>query len=145
MENAELAQKLRDLRDFLIIAGYDESHAVRYTHIARTIERLPEPVEQMRREGRLTEIPQVGKLIALYIKEILDTGVSSKQKEWEAQAPFTVVEMCRVPGLGPKTAKLLWEGFQVKDLTELKRRTATGEFDQHLSARIRNAIAAFEA
>jgi len=142
MTNAELAQKLRDLRDFLIIAGYDEGHAVRYTHIARAIEHMTEPVEQMRREGRLTEIPQVGKLIQLYIKEILDTGVSSKQKEWEPQAPFSTVEMCRVPGLGPKTAKLLWEGFHVKTLAELKERNATGEFNDVLSARVRNAIAA---
>ena len=144
MDNAELAQRLRDLRDFLIIAGYDESHATRYTHIARTIEKLPEPVEQMRREGRLTDIPQVGKLIALYIKEILDTGVSSKQKEWESQAPFSVVEMCRVPGLGPKTAKLLYEGCQIKSLSELKTRVSEGALDSMLSERLRKAVLSTE-
>lgn len=58
MTNGELAVKLRELRDFLIIAGYEESHATRYTTIARTIEKMPESVEQMRREHRLTEIPR---------------------------------------------------------------------------------------
>jgi DNA polymerase (family X) len=118
--NAELADKLRELRDFLIIAGYEESHAVRYTHIARTIEKMPESVEQMRREGRLTEIPQVGKLIALYIKEIIDTGVSSKQKEWESAAPITVLELLRVPGLGPKTAATMYHSHGIDSLATLR-------------------------
>jgi DNA polymerase (family 10) len=138
--NVELAQKLRDLRDFLIIAGYEESHAFRYTHIARTIEGMKEPVEQLRREGRLTEIPQVGKLISFYIKEILDTGVCSKQRDWESQAPFTVVEMCHVPGIGARTAKLLWEAFKIADLAALKRALESGTLDSVLSEKLQNAV-----
>jgi len=126
MTNAELAQKLRDLRDFLIIAGYEESHATRYTHIARTIEKLPESVEQMRREGRLTEIPQVGKLIALYIKEIIDDGVSSKQKDWEKEAPISVLELVRIPGLGAKTVATMYHGHGIKDLETLRAAQESG-------------------
>lgn len=115
-----MAGRLRDLRDFLIIAGYEESHATRYTQIARYIEKLPEPVVQLQREGRLEEIPGVGKLIKLYIKEILETGVSSKQKEWEGEAPFTVVELVRVPGLGPRTARNLFLGLKIDSAQALK-------------------------
>ncbi len=120
MTNAELAQKLRDLRDFLIIAGYEESHATRYTQIARHIEKLPEPVEQIRREGRLQEIPGVGKLIQLYIKEILEDGVSSKQREWESQAPITVLELVRIPGVGPKRARALFGLHGIDSLAKLR-------------------------
>ena len=120
MTNAELAQKLRDLRDFLIIAGYEESHATRYTQIARHIEKLPEPVEQIRREGRLQEIPGVGKLIQLYIKEILEDGVSSKQREWESQAPITVLELVRIPGVGPKMARALFGLHGIDSLAKLR-------------------------
>ena len=127
MTNHELAQKLKDLRDFLIIAGYEESHATRYTQIARAIEKMPEPVETLRAEGRLMEIPQVGKLIKQYIKEILETGVSSKQTEWEEFAPYTVVEMCRVPGLGAKTAKRLFEEFGITSLSMLHKAVADGK------------------
>jgi len=138
--NAQLARRLRDLRDYLIIAGYDESHATRYTHIARSIETMPESVEQMRREGRLKEIPQVGPTIALYIKEILDNGICSKQRDWESFAPFSVVEMCRVPGLGPKSAKLLFEGFGIKSLAELKAAVEGGKLNSLLSEKAREAI-----
>jgi DNA polymerase (family 10) len=130
LTNAELADKLRDLRDFLIIAGYEESHATRYTHIARTIEKMPESVEQMRREARLTDIPQVGKLISLYIKEILDTGVSSKQLEWEKVAPITVLELVRIPGLGPKTAAILFQSYGIDGLAKLREAETRGILDE---------------
>lgn len=129
MTNAELAQKLKDLQSFLIIAGYEESHATRYTQIARHIEKLPESVEEMRREGRLNEIPGVGKLIQTYIKEILEDGVSSKQKEWEEFAPITVLELVRIPGLGPKTAQTMFQGFGIDSLTKLREAQEAGILD----------------
>jgi DNA polymerase (family 10) len=127
MTNLELAAKLKDLRDFLIIAGYEESHALRYTQIARSIEKLPEPVENLAAEGRLCEIPQVGKLIAQYITEILQTGTSSKQQEWESEAPITVLEMVRVPGLGAKTARKLFQEHKIATIADLKLKAESGE------------------
>ncbi len=127
MTNAELAQKLKDLRDFLIIAGYEESHALRYTQIARSIEKMPEPVEDLAAQGRLSEIPQVGKLIAQYMSEILATGTSSKQQEWEHAAPISVLEMVRVPGLGAKTARKLFQDHKISNLQSLLDAAKSGE------------------
>jgi len=121
MTNSELAEKLRDIRDFLIIAGYEESHATRYTQIARYIEKMPEPVEDVKREHRLTEIPGVGKLVAQYIREILDDGVSSKQKEWEQTAPISVLELVRIPGLGPKTARKMFQEYGIDSFDKLRQ------------------------
>lgn len=129
MTNDQLAQALRDLRDFLIIAGYEEGHATRYGHIARAIEKLPEPVLKMRREGRLKEIPGVGPTIQVYIKELLEDGVTSKQRDWESSAPWSVVEMVRVPGLGAKTARTIFNLRGVKSLAELKEAEAAGLLD----------------
>lgn len=126
MTNPELAQKLKDLQSFLIIAGYEESHATRYTQIARYIEKMPESVEEMRREGRLNEIPGVGKLIQTYIKEILEDGVSSKQREWEEFAPITVLELVRVPGLGPKTAQTLFQAHGIDSRAKLREAQEAG-------------------
>ncbi|RYG30228.1 hypothetical protein EON81_25295, partial [bacterium] len=126
MTNGELAQKLRDLRDFLIIAGYEESHATRYTHLSRYIEKMPEDVETMRREGRLKEIPGVGGLVASYVKEILEDGVSSKQKDWEPFAPITVLELVRIPGLGAKTAKRLFHEFKIAGADDLRKALEEG-------------------
>jgi DNA polymerase (family 10) len=121
MTNLEMANRLRDLRDFLIIAGYEESHATRYTQIARTIEKMPEPIMELHVEHRLTEIPQVGKLIAQYMKEIIRDGVSSKQLEWEKEAPISVLELVRVPGLGAKTARRLWQEHTISTLAQIQQ------------------------
>jgi len=126
MTNSELADKLRDLRDFLIIAGYEESHATRYTQIARYIEKLSEPIEAINREKRLGEIPGVGKLVAQYIREIIETGVSSKQKEWEQYAPITVLELVRIPGLGPKTARKMFQEYGIDTYAKLRQADDTG-------------------
>jgi DNA polymerase (family 10) len=126
MTNDELAQKLKDLRDFLIIAGYEESHATRYTQIARFIEKLPEPVTQLRTEGRLSEIPGVGKLVAGYIEEIIDTGTTRKIDEWLPMAPLSVLELVRIPGLGAKTARKLWQEHGIGSLETLKEAERSG-------------------
>ena len=144
MTNEALAQALRDLRDFLIIAGYEEGHTTRYTHIARAIEKLPEPVLKMRREGRLKEIPGVGPTIQGYIKEILEDGVSSKQRDWESVAPWSVVEMVRVHGLGARTAKRIFNATGAKSLAELKAVEAAGGLDdvEGVGPALREAIRA---
>ena len=130
MTNAELAEALRNLRDFLIIAGYEEGHATRYTHIARSIEKWPEPILNLRREGRLKEIPGVGPTIQTYIKEILDEGVSSKQRDWESSAPISVLEMLRVPGLGARTARMIFGLTGVTNLAQLQEAERAGRLDE---------------
>jgi DNA polymerase (family 10) len=127
MTNQQLADELRDLRDFLIIAGYEESHATRYTQIARYIEKMPESVEDLRREGRLDDIPGVGKLIKLYIKEYLETGTCSKRKEWESEAPASVLELVRIPGVGAKTARFLFQNYGIVSLKSLKQAIDEGK------------------
>ncbi len=120
MTNSELAKHLRDLQAFLVIAGYDEMHARRYMHISHEIESMGESVEEMWREGRLQELPGVGPSVAMYLKEILETGKSSKQEEWERIAPWSVLELLRIPGLGLKTAQRLLLGYGVFSLEALK-------------------------
>lgn len=129
MTNAEMAQALRNLRDFLIIAGYEEGHTTRYTHIARTIEKMPEPVLKLRREGRLKEIPGVGPTIQTYLKELIDEGTTSKQRDWESSAPWTVLEMLRVPGLGPRTIRSIFLSTGAKTLAELKEAERDGRLE----------------
>lgn len=129
MTNTELADHLRQLHAFLVIAGYDEMHARRYIHIASEVEDLTEPAEQLMREARLREIQGVGPSVAGYIKEILQNGKSSKQEEWEKLVPFSVVELLRVPGLGHKTAQRLWHDFQISSIADLKAAIEAGKLD----------------
>lgn len=129
MTNAEIAQALRDLRDFLIVAGYEEGHATRYTHIARAIEKWPESVETLRREHRLKEIPGVGPTIQTYLKELLEEGKTSKQRDWESSAPWSVLEMVRVPGLGARTVRTIFSVTGAASLAGLQQAEREGRLD----------------
>lgn len=120
MTNQELAEHLRQLQTFLVIAGYEESHARRYSHIASEIEKMGESVVLLRREGRLREIAGVGPSIAGYIKEIIDDGKCSKQVEWERVAPFSITELVQVPGLGLGTARWLVADYGIYSLEALR-------------------------
>ena len=120
MTNADLAAAVRDLHDYLVVAGYEEAHAARYLHIARSIESSPEDVNAIRREARLTEIPGVGKTIAMYLRELLDTGTCSKIADWEPVCPRSVLELTRIPGLGVRTVRRLFLEFGIADLAGLR-------------------------
>lgn len=137
MTNAELAQALRDLRDYLVVAGYEESHAARYTHIARAIEGWPEDLNVVRREARLTDIPGVGKTIAMYIKEFLSEGTCSKYRDWEGTCPRTVLDLVRIPGIGVKSAQRLFQGYGVTDLTTLRIALDQGELEGFTAKQIK--------
>jgi DNA polymerase (family 10) len=119
MTNQEMAQHLRELQAYLVIAGYDEVHARRYLHISHEIEQMGEPIEQLRREGRLKEIQGVGPSIAGYLKEILDEGKCSKQVDWEKTVPFTVIDLLKIPALGARTAQRLLHDYGVFSLEAL--------------------------
>lgn len=127
--NGELAARLRDLRDYLVIAGYPEEHASRYGVIARQIEGWGESVAEMRRVGRLEEIRGVGPTVRTYIKEILDDGVSSKELEYRDTVPITVLELVRVPGLGARTARMLLKKRGIASANDLRRALETGALD----------------
>jgi len=114
------------MRDFLIIAGYDESHATRYTHISRHIEKMTEDATELCREGRLSEIPGVGGLIKQYLKELIETGTTSKIADFLPVTPWSVTELTAIPGIGPKTAKSWFDNFGILSLETLRKSVESG-------------------
>ena len=117
--NDEIAEKLRQLHDILVIGGYEESHATRYSRLAYTISRHPESVEELHREGRLSAISGVGETIAEIIGEFIETGTCTKLEEFAEHTPKTVLELTALPGVGIKTAKALYDGLGINSLASL--------------------------
>ena len=117
--NEEIATKLRQLHDILVIGGYEESHARRYSRLAYTISRHPESVEELHREGRLSTISSVGETIAEIIGEFIETGTCTKLEEFAEHTPKTVLELTALPGVGIKTAKALYDELGIDSLASL--------------------------
>jgi DNA polymerase (family X) len=120
MRNAEIAAALRELGILYELDGADRFRVLAYREAARTVAESPVSIEQLAEEGRLTELPAVGKTLAEKIETLIETGSIPSADRLKAKFPATLVEVTRVPGLGAKTARRIYDELGVENLTQLK-------------------------
>src|SRR6185312_9942196 len=121
MTNAEIAAALDELGVLYELDGAVRYRVLAYSTAAKAIRESPVSVEELARAGRATEIPGVGKTLAEKIDALLDTGEIPAAAKLKAKFPPTLVQVTRVPGVGPKTARLLWDELQIASLEDLKQ------------------------
>ncbi len=126
MRNAEIAAALRELGILYELDGADRFRVLAYKEAARTIAQSPVSVEQLAKEGRLTELPGVGKTLAQKVETLLETGTIPSADKLKAKFPATLVEVTRVPGLGAKTARRIYDEAGVENLVQLKEAAEQG-------------------
>lgn len=127
-ENDEISTKLLELHMFLIIDDYPEDHASRYPRLAHAISRFPEPMSDLIAQGRLIEeIGGVGEIIADLIREFVETGTSTKLKEFAGDTPQTLVQLVPIPGMGAKTIKRLYQEIGIDSLVSLRNAIDDGK------------------
>jgi DNA polymerase (family 10) len=120
MRNAEIAAALRELGVLYELDGADRFRVLAYREAARTVANSPISVEQLAEEGRLTELPGVGKTLAEKIETLIETGSIPSADKLKRKFPATLVEVTRVPGLGAKTARRIYDELGVENLLQLK-------------------------
>jgi DNA polymerase (family 10) len=126
MRNAEIAAALRELGILYELDGADRFRVLAYREAARTIAQSPVSIEQLAEEGRLTELPNVGKTLAQKIETLIETGSIPSADKLKEKFPATLVEVTRVPGLGAKTARRIYDEVGVEDLIQLKEAAEQG-------------------
>lgn len=126
MTNADIARVLSEIGALLEIKGENRFKIRAYERAAEAIAGLGQDVPALREAGELRTIPGVGAGIAEKIEELLDTGECAHHRELLREIPATVFEMLRVPGVGPKTAKLLIERRNITTVEELERAARAG-------------------
>ena len=126
LENIDIARILEEVADLLEIQGENAFRIRAYRTAARTIETLAAPAASLASEGRLDELPGIGADLAGKICTILDTGTLPLLHELAAKTPESLVQMLRIPGLGPKRAKQIYETLGVTTLDALEAAARTG-------------------
>jgi DNA polymerase (family X) len=126
MRNAEIAAALRELGILYELDGADRYRVLAYREAARTVANSPISVEQLAEEGRLTELPAVGKTLAEKIETLIETGSIPSADKLKQKFPATLVEVTRVPGLGAKTARRIYDEVGVENLVQLKEAAEQG-------------------
>ncbi|QOJ15719.1 MAG: DNA polymerase/3'-5' exonuclease PolX [Planctomycetia bacterium] len=120
MTNAEAARAFEEIADLMEIKGEEPFRVNSYRRVARTLEDLAVELTDVAARGELASLPGVGKASAEKLDELLRTGRIALRDELTREVPATVLELLRVPGLGPKKAALLWRERGVTSLAELK-------------------------
>lgn len=125
-DNAAIASALDDFGDLLEIVGEDRYRFLSYHKAAHAVRAWDEDIMSTALAGRLTEIPGIGAKIASVIESLLKSGVFPGKDEITARVPATVIELTRIPGLGPKKAKLLFDELAITSIDDLEEAIAEG-------------------
>lgn len=121
MKNKEIAALFNEIADILELQGANRFRVSAYRRAAQTIDGISRDIAKIAEEDLLGEIPGVGKDLAAKINEYLDTGEIEFLNELRDNTASVLLDMLRVPGIGPKTAVLLYQALHVESLQELKQ------------------------
>jgi DNA polymerase (family 10) len=127
MKNQEIAGAFEKAADLLALLDENSFRVLALRKVARSIEEMPQAVESVAAEGKLEEVPGIGKSSAERIREYLKSGKIAEFEELAAQVPSGVVEIMRIPTVGPKTAALLWREGGVTAVDQLMKEIELGE------------------
>src|SRR5919198_1817784 len=120
MKNAEIAAAFDELGDLYELDGAVVYRVVAYRNAAKAIRDSAASVVELSRAGRVEELPGIGRTIAEKIAALLETGTIPSAEKLRKKFPPGLVEITRIPGLGPKRARKLYDELGISSLEELK-------------------------
>ena len=145
--NAEIADTFERLADLLELQEANPFRVRAYRNAARVIENHAQPLAELVEEGAdLDELPSIGEGIAEKITTLVNTGKLPALNEAARKTPLVLTDLMRIPGLGPKRVKELYDTLNIKsteDITRAARRGKLAElpgFGDKLAAKIADAV-----
>src|SRR5256885_778860 len=129
MQNPDIARLFDEVADLLEIQDANPFRVRAYRNAARTIRDFPEPIADLVRAGTkdLTDIPGIGDDLAEKITDIVTTGPVPLQQQLARKLPAGLLDLLRIPGLGPKRVKLLYKKLKVKSAADLAKALDAGK------------------
>ena len=116
----ELADLFQTIADYLAFDGATVYRVLAYEKAAETFREHALSVAEMARQGNLRSLPGIGETTERKVTEYLETGTVGLLETLRARYPEGVLELMRLPGVGPKKARKLWEALGVADLATLE-------------------------
>jgi len=126
MRNGEIAEAFEELASLYELDGAVVYRVVAYRNAAKAIREAGVSVEELAKQGRAVELAGVGKTIAEKIDALLETGSIPSADKLKQRIPSGLVEITRIPGLGPKRARLLHDELGISSIDELREAAEYG-------------------
>ncbi|HIF30487.1 MAG TPA: DNA polymerase/3'-5' exonuclease PolX [Planctomycetaceae bacterium] len=129
MNNAQIAAIFELLADLLEFQSSNPFRIRSYRNSARVISDLSESIATIVAESpqQLTKLDGIGKSLAEKCVTLVETGSLPQLDELRQKIPETVLQLLRIPGMGPKKAAVLYQELHIKSLDELKIACETGQ------------------
>ncbi|MDO9556582.1 MAG: DNA polymerase/3'-5' exonuclease PolX [Coriobacteriia bacterium] len=126
-DNPSVADILDTVGDLLEISGADKFRFLSYHKAAHALRAFPEDVMTLAADGRLTDVPGIGKKLAASIVTLVQSGTFPEFEAITSELPGTLVELVEVPGLGPKKVKVLFERLGIVSVDGLESAIEAGK------------------
>jgi DNA polymerase (family 10) len=120
LPNAAIADALEELGDLYELDGAIVHRVLAYRNAAKAIREASVSVAALARASRATELPGIGKTLEQKILTLLDTGTTPSTERLRAQFPPGLIAITRLPGLGPKRARLLYTELGIDSIEKLR-------------------------
>jgi DNA polymerase (family 10) len=118
--NSEIAAALDELGDLYELDGAVIHRIVAYRNAAKAVREAPVSITALARQGRATELAGIGAIIQEKVMSLAETGEIPALVKLRAKFPPGLIEMTRLPGLGPKRARRLFEELRIDSLETLR-------------------------
>ena len=127
MRNSEIAAAMTELATLYELDGAVRYRVIAYREAARVIEGSPVSVADLALAGKATELPGIGDTLQGKIVDLVNTGEIPAAAKLKAKFPASLVEVTRLPGLGAKTARRLYDELGIATLEDLREAAAEGK------------------
>ena len=128
MNNEKIAQTLEQLADLMEFQGANAFRLRAYRNGARNIREMTDSISQMvADEEDLVKFEGIGKSVAAKCTELVETGSLQQLKDLLEEVPKSVLDLLRIPKLGPKKAAVLFNELNIATLDQLKAACEAGE------------------
>lgn len=120
LSNRDIADIFQAIADSMEILGQDRFRLLAYRRASEAIADLPMPLADYRARSALEDIPGIGKTIAEKIAVLLDTGSLPLYEQLRQELPAGVLDLLKVPDIGPRSARRLYDELGVSSLADLQ-------------------------
>lgn len=120
MDKKDVAKVLEEIALMLELRGENTFKIRAYQNGARIIETLEGSIKDLVESRELQKVQGIGKAISEKVTELVETGELQYYEELKREFPETLFELFKVPGLGPKKVKVLYEELEIETLGELE-------------------------
>ena len=120
MKQHEIAALFTQMADLLELRGDNPFRIRAYRKAAQNLESLTDDVERLARENRLRTIPGIGQDLSDKIREYLTHSSIQAVERLKRTVPAGVIALMDIPGIGPKTAKLLYQRLHITSMSQLE-------------------------